>query len=57
VQSLLGPFDDPTAFSNFPHYSTFKTDLNPTEINLLASLTAWTVAADANKEVFLGRYV
>src|SRR4029453_7052171 len=57
VQSLLGPFDDPTAFSNFPHYSTLKTDLNPTEINLLASLTAWTVAADANNEVFLSRYV
>ena len=56
MQSLLGPFEDPTAFSTFPHYSTLKTALNPTEINLLASLTAWTVAANANKEAFFGMY-
>jgi hypothetical protein len=41
VQSVLGPFDN--MLNGFPHYSTFTTELTPTEINLLANLTAWIV--------------
>jgi hypothetical protein len=42
VQSILGPFDN--MLNSFPHYSTlFATQLSPTEINLLANLTAWIV--------------
>lgn len=52
VQALLGAFDDPKSFHGFPHYPTFDTDLSPTEVNLLASLTAWTVAADENRGAF-----
>ncbi len=52
VQTLMGDFDDPSSFHSFPHYPTFDTDLSPTEINLLASLGAWTVAADENKAAF-----
>lgn len=52
VQALLGAFDDPKSFHAFPHYPTFDTDLSPTEVNLLASLTAWTVAADGNRAAF-----
>jgi hypothetical protein len=34
----------------FPHYNTFtKTELTPTEIQLLANLTAWTVMTNAAK--------
>ena len=29
--------------NNFPNYSTLKTDLSATQINLLANLTAWSV--------------
>ena len=56
VQTLMGDFDDPSSFHSFPHYPTFDTDLSPTEINLLASLGAWTVAADENKAVFEALY-
>ena len=52
VQALLGAFDDPGSFHSFPHYPTFDTDLSATEVNLLASLTAWTVAADENRAAF-----
>ncbi|HXO20590.1 MAG TPA: hypothetical protein VOA87_11785, partial [Thermoanaerobaculia bacterium] len=45
VQAILGSFDDPTSFNSFPNYGTFDLDLSATEINLLASLTAWTLAA------------
>ena len=27
----------------FPHYSTLKTELSPTQVNFLANLTAWTM--------------
>lgn len=53
VQQLLGDFDDPSSFNNFPHYGTFDTDLSATEINLLAHLTAWTVAGPDTRQVFL----
>jgi hypothetical protein len=41
VQNFLGPFD--TMVNNFPHYGTLDTELSPTEINLLANLTAWVI--------------
>jgi hypothetical protein len=41
VQNFLGPFD--SMVNNFPHYSTLDTELSPTEINLLANLTAWVI--------------
>ncbi|MDH3769880.1 MAG: hypothetical protein OET79_02685 [Nitrospirota bacterium] len=56
VQGILGDFDDPESFSGFPHYSTFKTELNATQINLLASLSAWNVAGEENAESILGMY-
>jgi hypothetical protein len=56
VQAILGPFTNGMSFSNFPNYPTFSTDLNPTQVNLLASLTAWTVAGDPNKDLFLSLY-
>jgi hypothetical protein len=52
VQALLGAFDDPKSFHAFPHYPTFDTDLSATEVNLLSSLTAWTVAGDENRAAF-----
>ncbi len=56
VQALMGTFDDPSSFHSFPHYPTLDTALSPTEINLLASLTAWTVAAEENKAAFEALY-
>jgi hypothetical protein len=41
VQTILGPFDH--MLNNFPHYSTFDTELTATEINLLANFTAWVI--------------
>jgi hypothetical protein len=41
VRNILGPFDN--MLNNFPHYSTFDTELTPTEINLLANFTAWII--------------
>jgi len=52
VQAILGDFDDPQSFHSFPHYSTLETDLSATEINLLASLTAWVVAGEENRGTF-----
>lgn len=52
VQDLLGDFDDPDSYNSFPHYSTFSSHLNKTEINLLANYTAWAVAAPDNSTVF-----
>jgi hypothetical protein len=44
------------SFSSFPHYPTFNTDLTPTKVNLLSSLTAWTVAGAPNRDLFLSMY-
>jgi len=41
---------------HFPNYGTLDTELSPTEINLLASLTAWTIANDNNKSLFIDLY-
>ncbi len=56
VQALLGSFTDPMAFNSFPHYPTFDTGLSATEINMLANLSAWVVADDANSQAFLDMY-
>ena len=56
VQAILGDFDDPESFKAFPHFSTIDTRLDPTEVNLLSSLSAWVVAAQQNSDLFLGMY-
>jgi hypothetical protein len=56
VQALLAPFDDPKTGDYFPHYSTLETDLTATQINLLASFTAWMVAGPEGAEQVLGMY-
>jgi hypothetical protein len=44
VRAILGPFEVPEAFHNFPHYATAETQLSATQVNLLANLCAWIVA-------------
>lgn len=44
VQVVHGNFDDPTTCDRFPHYSTGHTHLSATRVNLLAHLSAFTVA-------------
>ena len=56
VQDLLKPFDDPSTFNYFPHYSTFDTDLTAQQINLLANYTAWMVANEKSAPIFTGMY-
>lgn len=41
---------------DFPHYSTLDTELNPTQVNLLANLAAWCVADDQNRDAFVDLY-
>lgn len=53
VQAILGDFDDPSSCAGWPHYSTVRTHLTPTQINLLASLTAWSVVSPASRQTFL----
>ena len=53
VQQVLGSFDDPSSFHAFPHYSTIRTHLTATELNLLAHLTAWSVANPDNRDQFI----
>lgn len=56
VQAILGDFDDPKSYSSFPNYSTIKTHLTATELNLMSSLTSWCVGgapnADGTKAMF-----
>jgi hypothetical protein len=49
VRALLGPFDQPDSFAAFPHYSTGRTELSATEINLMAHLTAWCIGSEADR--------
>lgn len=42
--------------NSFPDYGTLNTELTPTEINLLSSLSAWSVANDNNKSLFIDLY-
>jgi|ERR1700681_505772 len=44
--------DAQTVLAGFPHYSTFDTELSPTQINLLASLVAWSVVNPSNVGTF-----
>ncbi|TQV88004.1 patatin-like phospholipase family protein [Aliikangiella coralliicola] len=41
---------------DFPYYGTLNTELTPTEINLLANLTAWCVADKSHCDVFVDLY-
>lgn len=56
VQQILGDPTDPHSYNSFPHYSTADTNLDATEVNLLANMTAWGVAADPNSAQFLAMY-
>ena len=56
VQQLLGDFDNPDSFRGFPNYSTINTNLDATEVNLLASLSAWVVAGPETAQSFLDMY-
>jgi hypothetical protein len=56
VQQILGDPTDPHSYHSFPHYSTADTKLDATEINLLASMTAWAVAGEPNQQLFLSMY-
>lgn len=56
VQDILGDFDDLTSYSDFPNYSTLKTNLNKTESNLLAQLSAWIVGNDEVAELVKSMY-
>ena len=42
--------------TKFPNYDTSTSELSPVEINLLSSLSAWSVANDRNKHLFLSLY-
>lgn len=42
--------------NNFPNYSTLETNLSTTQINLLANLTAWSVAKAEGARVFSGLF-
>lgn len=52
VQDILGDFDDPSSYHDFPHYSTFDSYLDKTRINLLANYTAWAVAGSGFTRLF-----
>ena len=43
AQTLRAALDAEMVTEHFPHYGTLDTERSPTEVNLLASLTAWTV--------------
>jgi hypothetical protein len=44
--------DGEIVLANFPHYNTLNTELSAIQVNLLSSLTAWTVAAAENSGNF-----
>lgn len=53
VQEILGPFDDPKSFHDFPHYVTFDLHIPATQFNLLTQLTAWCLGNSPEvKELF-----
>lgn len=56
VQAVIGDFDERSSFHGFPNYSTLRSRLSAIEINLMASLTAWCVAAPENRELFLDMF-
>ncbi|MEO6218439.1 MAG: hypothetical protein ABIO86_20600 [Sphingomonas sp.] len=40
--------DEEMLLHKFPHYSTLKTELSPTQVNFLANLTAWTMLQNSD---------
>ena len=56
VRAILGDFNDPESYKGFPHFSTFDTRLDSTEVNLLSNVSAWVVAADQNADLFRDMY-
>jgi predicted acylesterase/phospholipase RssA len=52
VRAVHGPFDDAKSCDSFPHYPTGHTYLGATKVNLLAHLTAWSIADPSQAEVF-----
>lgn len=50
--AVRAAMDAEILLDGFPHYRTLKTELNPVQVNLLANLTAWTVAASENAGKF-----
>lgn len=56
VKATLGSFDDPKSCDKFPHYATIKTHLTETQINLISSFTAWSVANPANRQSFIDMF-
>lgn len=44
------------SLKHFPNYDTLNTELSPIEINLLASLTAWSVGNKNNRKLFIDLY-
>jgi hypothetical protein len=49
--------DAQTVLAGFPHYATLNTELTPTQINLLASLVAWSVVNPSNVGKFTSLFV
>ncbi|MFC1749825.1 hypothetical protein ACFL2V_13580 [Pseudomonadota bacterium] len=47
--------NNPRAFNGFPNYGTLSTQLTPTEVNVLASMTSWNVIQGA-PELFKQMY-
>lgn len=47
--------DDPKSFFNFPNYATTDTQLTTTQVNLLASLSAWNIL-EGDPEQFLNMF-
>lgn len=43
VRTVLGDFNNPASYSGFPNYSTLSTHLSNQQINLMASLTAYSL--------------
>lgn len=41
------------ASADFPHYNTLDTNLSAPQVNLLASLTAWCVGDESNRQKFV----
>lgn len=45
---VRGNLDEEMLLHKFPHYSTLKTELSPTQVNFLANLTAWTMLQNSD---------
>lgn len=43
--------DDPAQYYHFPCYSTWDTGLTPTQVNLLAGQTSWSIVRGSPNEI------